>query len=120
MSYHGHQGFLERSSGKIISLSQQSSVWGRCGVRVTAGTAELPGVSILTPLTDAWFEPLAASQRVIGARFHAQATANEILLDVANLYINCWAISRSSMPSAFRSRRCTTSSKSLGISPKSG
>ena len=87
VSYHGHQGFLQRSSGKIISLSQQSLFVGSGAGFVTAGTAEIPGVNILTPLTDAWFEPLAARQRVIGARFHAQATANEILLDVATLYL---------------------------------
>jgi outer membrane protein TolC len=87
VSYHGHQGLLQRSSGKIISLSQQSLYMGAGAGIVTAGTAELPGVNIFTPLTDAWFEPLAARQRVLGARFHAQATANEILLDVAALYI---------------------------------
>ncbi len=87
VSYHGHQGFLERSSGKIISLSQQSLYVGSGVMPVTAGAPELPGVNIFTQLTDAWFEPLAATQRVIGSRFHAQATANEILLDVANLYI---------------------------------
>jgi outer membrane protein TolC len=85
--YHGHQGFLQRVSGKIISLSEQSLSMGAGVGYVGSGTATIPGVNILTPLTDAWFEPLAASQRVTGARFNAQATANEILLDVANLYI---------------------------------
>ena len=33
---------------------------------------------------------------------------------------NCWATSRSSRPSVSRSRRCTTSSISLGITPKIG
>ena len=37
------------------------STWAPVPGLVTAGTAELPGVNILTPLTDAWFEPLAAT-----------------------------------------------------------
>ena len=87
VSYHGHQGVLQRVSGKIISLSEQSLYLGAGASVVGSGTPVLPGVNIMTPLTDAWYEPLAATQRVIGSRFHAQATANEILLDVANLYI---------------------------------
>jgi outer membrane protein TolC len=87
VSYHGHQGVLQRVSGKIISLSEQSLYLGAGAGAVGSATPVLPGVNILTPLTDAVFEPLAATQRVKGARFNAQATANEILLDVANLYI---------------------------------
>jgi outer membrane protein TolC len=87
VSYHGHNGVLQRSSGKITSLSEQSLYLGTGAGVVGSGTPVVPGVNILTPLTDAWFEPLAARQRVLGARFHAMATANEILLDVATLYI---------------------------------
>jgi outer membrane protein TolC len=87
VGYHGHQGVLQRVSGKIISLSEQSLYLGAGAGAVGSATPVLPGVNILTPLTDAVFEPLAATQRVKGARFNAQATANEILLDVANLYI---------------------------------
>ena len=48
-------------------------------------------MNLLTPLTDALFEPLAASQRLTGARFRADATANEILLEVAELHIEALA-----------------------------
>jgi len=85
VSYHGQNGVLQRSSGKIIQLSQQSLYIGAGAGAVTAGTISIPGVNIFTPLTDAWFEPLVARQRLIGAQFHAGATANEILLDVALL-----------------------------------
>ena len=44
-------------------------------------------MSIFTPLTDAWFEPLAARQRVIASRFNAQATENDILMEVAVLHL---------------------------------
>ncbi len=84
-SYHGQNGVLQRSSGKIIQVSQQSLYIGSGASVVTAGTMSIPGVNIFTPLSDGWFEPLVARQRLIGAQFHASATANEILLDVALL-----------------------------------
>ena len=54
---------------------------------VGSGTLAIPGVNVMTPLTDAWFRPLAAHQRVVATRFVAQATANEILMDVAVLHL---------------------------------
>ena len=54
---------------------------------VAAESVAIPGVNILTPLTDAWFEPLAARQRVAASRFHARATENDILMDVAVLHL---------------------------------
>ncbi len=85
--YHGHEGLLQRVSGKIISLSEQTVFMGAGAGLVGSGTAVIPGVNIFTPLTDAWFEPLAAHQGVIRAEFNANQTANEILLEVANLYL---------------------------------
>ncbi len=83
-SYHGHNGVLQCASGKITEVSEQSFFIG-AGARITSTTITIPGVNIFTPLSEAWFEPLAARQRVIAAGFHAGATANEILLDVALL-----------------------------------
>ncbi len=85
VDYHGHNGISQRSSGKMIQVSQQSLYLGAGAGVVTAGTVAIPGVNIFTPLTNAWFEPLVARQRLIGAQFHAGATTNEILLDVALL-----------------------------------
>ena len=68
VDYHGHNGVLQRSSGKMIELSQQSLYIGAGAGVVTAGTIAIPGVNIFTPLTDAWFEPLVARQRLMGAR----------------------------------------------------
>jgi outer membrane protein TolC len=86
-SYHGHNGALERSSGKIIDVSLQSLYVGGGAVTAVAGTVGIPAVSIISPATDAWFEPLAARQRLAGARFGAQATSYDILLDVAVLHL---------------------------------
>ncbi len=82
-SYHGHNGDLQRSSGKIINVSLQSLYLGAGASTAIAGTMGIPGVNILTPLTDAWFEPLVARQRVIASRLNARATENDILMEVA-------------------------------------
>jgi outer membrane protein TolC len=83
LTYHGHNGDLQRSSGKIIDVSLQSLYLGAGAGVTTTRTLTIPGVNILTPLTEAWFEPLAAHQRVIASRFNARATENEILMEVA-------------------------------------
>ena len=87
LSYHGHNGNLQRSSGKIISVSLQSLYLGAGARAEIAGTPAIPGVNILTPLTDAWFEPLAARQRVIASQFNARAAENDILMEVAVYHI---------------------------------
>ena len=88
VTYRGHNGVLQRVSGKIIDVSlQQLFVGSGAGPFGSSGTATLPGVNLFSQLTDAWFEPLAARQRVAGARFGAQATSYDILLDVALLHL---------------------------------
>ncbi len=87
LTYHGHNGDLQRSSGKIISVSEQSLYLGAGAATVAAETVKIPGVNILTPLTDAWFEPLVAHQRVIASRFNVRATENDILMEVAVYYL---------------------------------
>jgi outer membrane protein TolC len=86
-SYHGHAGLLQRSSGKMLDVSLQSFYVGSGASTAVAGTMGIPGVNIFSQLTDAWFEPLAARQRVAGTRFGAQATSYDILLDVSLLHI---------------------------------
>ncbi len=87
LSYHDHTGPSQRSAGTMINLTQQSLYIGAGASTVTAGTLAIPGVSIFSQLTDAWYEPLAARQRVIGSRFNVMATSNDILLDVALLHL---------------------------------
>jgi outer membrane protein TolC len=88
VTYRGHDGVLQRVSGKMIDPSlQQLFVGSGVGPFGSSGTATLPGVNLFCQLTDAWFEPLAARQRVAGARFGAQATSFDILLDVALLHL---------------------------------
>ena len=86
-SYHGHNGPLERSAGKILETSLQSVYVGAGAYTDIAGTPRIPGVNILTALTDAIFEPLAARQRVMASRFNVGATENDILGKVAVLHL---------------------------------
>ena len=90
-NYHLHTGNLQRSSGKILNLTDQSLYFGGGAGAIVAGTVAIPMVNIIGTLTEAWFEPLAAHQRVIGSSFTALATANEILLDVAVLHLELLA-----------------------------
>ena len=48
-SYHGHNGLLQRSSGKMIDVSLQSLYLGAGANTVVAGTVNIPGVSIYQP-----------------------------------------------------------------------
>ncbi|ODT98596.1 MAG: hypothetical protein ABS79_05605 [Planctomycetes bacterium SCN 63-9] len=85
-SYHDHTGNLQRSSGVILNLNQKSLYFGGGAMPVTAGTVEIPAVSIFSPLTDAIFEPLAAHQHVAVAQFDAATTNNNVLREVAEFH----------------------------------
>ena len=86
-SYHGHSGNLERSTGQILNVSQQSVNIG-AGIRsISAETISIPGVNIFAALTDAIYNPLATHQTLVGSRFNAAATANSVLLEVSTLYL---------------------------------
>jgi outer membrane protein TolC len=87
VSYHGHNGVLQRSSGKILNLSEQSLFVGAGAFTVAAESVRIPGVNIASALTDAIFEPLVAHQRVIASRFNVMATELDILVDVAVLQL---------------------------------
>jgi outer membrane protein TolC len=86
-NYHGHNGVLQRSSGRILSLSEQSLYVGGGARTLAAETLAIPAVNIASPLTEALLEPLVARQRLTGSRFEASATALTVLGEVADRYI---------------------------------
>src|SRR5271167_4394893 len=88
MNYHGHTGNLQRSSGTILSLSEQSLYVGGGARTVAAESIGIPAVNIVSPFADVIFEPLAARQNLDRSRFDAQATTNAILLEVATLHFD--------------------------------
>ncbi|WP_237722543.1 TolC family protein [Singulisphaera acidiphila] len=86
LSYHGHDGNLQRSAGHTLAVSQQAVYVGGGAFPTAANPVAVPAVTIASQLTDAIFEPLAARQNVARTRFAAAATANSVLLDVSTLY----------------------------------
>lgn len=109
-NYHGHVGDLQRSSGRILSLSEQSVYVGGGAGATAAGSIGLdasqvrdirfpvsllannapdsvPAVNIYSQLADAFYMPLVARQMVAAARFGAAATANRVLLEVAEFHL---------------------------------
>ncbi len=88
---HDHTGNLQRSSGTILRLNETSLYFGGGAGALAASTIEVPAVNISSPLTDALFEPLAARQAVEASRFRARTTANNILLEVAELHFELLA-----------------------------
>ena len=86
-SLHAHSGNLQRSAGRILNLSLDSVMVGGVGATI-AGTPTVPEINLYVATTDAIYEPLAARQEVAAAQFNAAATANSVLLEVANLHLN--------------------------------
>jgi outer membrane protein TolC len=90
-NFRDHTGDLQRPSGKILSLDLKSLYFGGGAGAWGTGTVQVPAINIFSPLTDAIFEPLAARQQVVRARFDASATANQVLLEVAELHFELLA-----------------------------
>ena len=90
-NYHLHTGNLQRSSGRILNLTEQSLYVGGGARTLAAESIGVPAVNIFSPLTDALYEPLAAHQQVISATFSARAIFNDITLDVAVLHLELLA-----------------------------
>jgi len=85
-NYHNHTGVLQRSSGEILSTSNQSLYVGGGAQAIGPGSVEIPAVNVSVALVDAVYEPLAARKTLDVSRFDASATANTVLLEVSTLY----------------------------------
>jgi outer membrane protein TolC len=85
-NYNWHNGTLQNGQGAIIDVERQSAYVGAGAVAVGAGTVVNPGVSLTVQLADAIYEPRAARFAVTGRQFDAQATNNNVLLEVATGY----------------------------------
>jgi outer membrane protein TolC len=85
-SFNWHEGPLQSVQGIIRDLDRSSVYVGAGAFAVGAGTVGVPGVRIFAPLGDAVLEPVIARQGVAGRQLEAQATRNNVLLDVATAY----------------------------------
>lgn len=86
-NYHGHTGNLQRSSGRILSLSEQSLYTGGGARSLAAESVGVPAINIVAPLADTLYAPLAARQGLATVEFTAAATTNDILREVADQYL---------------------------------
>ena len=101
-SYSGHNGNLQRSAGTVLNLSKQAIFLGAGAGVTSAETIAIPGILTYSPLTNAWFEPLAAHQRVIGARFARRRPRTISCWTWPCCTSTCLATRPSLMPNAFR------------------
>jgi outer membrane protein TolC len=90
-NYHYHNGNLQRSSGRILDVTSQALYFGGGARTLAAESVGVPMVNIIGPMTEVWFEPLAARRRLDQTRLTAQATSNDILLDVSLLHLELLA-----------------------------
>ncbi len=87
VNYDGHTGPLQRSSGEILQVSRQAVYVGGGVQAEAAGPPAVPAVFLLNQLANGLYDPLAARQRLDQVEFNAQATANEVLGEVAEYYL---------------------------------
>jgi outer membrane protein TolC len=87
-NYHAHNGNLQRSSGQILSVPEEQSLYVGGGARtVAAESVGIPAVQIFAPLADVFYMPLAAQQDLNASNFNVRATYNSILLSVTTAYL---------------------------------
>ena len=87
-NYRDHQGVLQTSSGKMLDVNSSSLYLGNGALADASGTTLIPGVQVFAHLGDGIFEPLAARQLVASRNFQAQATSNQVLLEVARRFLD--------------------------------
>lgn len=85
-SFRYHNGPILAVSGVLEHVELRSLYLGAGAYAVGAGTVMIPGVRLVTNLSDAAYAPLAARQRISVRRSEAGAVRNAILLDVAIAY----------------------------------
>ena len=91
VSFNGHTGVIQQSTGKIIDISRQSLYIGGGAGADGPGSPIIPAVAIIEPIANAIYDPLAARQHVIQTEFEAVATANTVLLEVTSYYLELLA-----------------------------
>ncbi len=86
-NYHNHQGVLQNSFGEIRHVDAESLYFGGGARTLAAETLAFPMIQVISPLADAFFEPLVARRLVAVRRNESAATTNQILLEVASRFL---------------------------------
>ncbi|MHC4074405.1 MAG: TolC family protein, partial [Planctomycetota bacterium] len=71
-SYNRHEGQIQETNGNVLNVNRSSRYAGLGTGAVGAGTIQVPGVSLIVDLEDAFFEPLAARQNALAAKAGAR------------------------------------------------
>jgi outer membrane protein TolC len=82
-----HRGVFQATPGFLRDPDLQSLYVGAGSGAVGSGTVAVPGVRLFADLGEAFYQPLAAGQRVAGRQADAVAVRNAVLLDVATAYL---------------------------------
>jgi outer membrane protein TolC len=82
-----HNGRLQNANGRIRDSFLGSLYYGAGAGARGSGSPVVPGVRIFAHLGDALFSPAVAEFRLSQRVFQAQATNNQILLDVGTAYL---------------------------------
>lgn len=85
-SYSRHEGQIQETNGNVLNVNRSSRYAGLGAGAAGAGSIQIPGVSLIVDLEDAFFEPLAARQNALAAKAGARAVTNQVLLDVSISY----------------------------------
>ncbi|MCP4260621.1 MAG: TolC family protein [Planctomycetes bacterium] len=85
-SYDHHEGEIQETNGNVLNVNRSSRYAGLGSGAAGAGTIQIPGVSLIVDLGDAFFEPLVAKQNALAAKAGARAGTNQVLLDVTTSY----------------------------------
>jgi outer membrane protein TolC len=86
-NFHRHLGVLQSSFGEIRHVESEALYVGGGARALAAETVGFPMVQLFSPLADAFFEPLVARRQVAVRRNQSAATTNQVLLEVANRFL---------------------------------
>ncbi len=85
-NFNKHEGRIQDVAGSMIETSR-GSIYGGLGAQaVGAGSPAVPGLSMNFHLTDAYFQPLIAQQRLCARRHASLAVRNDMMLETAIAY----------------------------------
>jgi outer membrane protein TolC len=82
-----HSGPLQRAAGQIIEVNRGAMFLGLGAAAVGAGTVMIPGILWNGNLSQTYFNALMARQVVRVREFNSLAVRNDVLLRVANGYL---------------------------------
>jgi outer membrane protein TolC len=82
-----HQGPLQASTGQIVEVNRGDMYLGLGAFAVGAGTVNIPGLVWTGNVSDAIYANLVTRQRVRQQQFASQAVRNDVLVRVADAYL---------------------------------